>query len=317
MKLAAQQFLKAIRGPRSQVAFARRLGFKGNPIGDWESGRRTPTINEALRACDRVGIDVQGAFGRFQPSIAVDVFDPLSLARWLSALRGTTPIADVAARGGVSRYTVGRWLHGKAFPRVHEFLLLLEAVTGRASDLVAELVPIAQVPALAALHEARDAARRLAHEEPWTEAILRVLEARSYRPGSIADALAIDIETEHRCIEKLVHAGVVQRRGSRLEVAGELTVDTRAAARLKAHWAGVANERVLAPGDGDLFSYNVFSVASDDLAVIRELLRATYREIRAIVSNSQGTDAVALVNLQLVRWLDGGTPSASPKRGST
>ena len=50
MELAARQLLRALRGKRSQVAFSRRLGYRGNPIADWEAGRRTPTAQEMLRA---------------------------------------------------------------------------------------------------------------------------------------------------------------------------------------------------------------------------------------------------------------------------
>ena len=65
MDLVAQQLLRAVRGKRSQVAFARRLGYRGNPIADWEASRRAPTAAEALRACELSGIDVAAAFARF------------------------------------------------------------------------------------------------------------------------------------------------------------------------------------------------------------------------------------------------------------
>ncbi len=50
MRVAASQFLRAVRGKRSQVAFARRLGYRANPITDWENGRRYPTAAEAMEA---------------------------------------------------------------------------------------------------------------------------------------------------------------------------------------------------------------------------------------------------------------------------
>jgi transcriptional regulator with XRE-family HTH domain len=211
-------------------------------------------------------------------------------------------MVELAKRSRCSRYTIGRWLSGRARPRVHEFLRLLDAITGRACDLVAELVPIAKVPSLARAHEARSAARRLAHEEPWTEAILRVLESRPYRSGQVARLLGIDLATEQRCIDKLLLSGVVHRRGRKLEVSGELSVDTRAAATLKAHWAGVAHARLSRPRPSDLFTYNVLSAAPEDVDLIRDRLRATYREIRMIVANSRSADSIALVNLQLLDW---------------
>ena len=44
----ASEFLRAIRGGRSQRALARRLDYRANPITDWEHGRRFPTAEEAL-----------------------------------------------------------------------------------------------------------------------------------------------------------------------------------------------------------------------------------------------------------------------------
>lgn len=109
-------------------------------------------------------------------------------------------------------------------------------------------------------------------------------------------------QTEVSCLDKLMVAGIVTERDGVYEVAGELTVDTRAVPQLNAHWVAVAHARLAQPLPDDLFSYNVLSVASEDLDTIRELMLATYREIRTIVSNSRVAERVALVNLQLVNW---------------
>jgi hypothetical protein len=256
------------RGKRSQVAFARRLGYRGNPIADWESGRRWPTAQRALHACSVAGIGAREA----------------------------------------SRHQISRWLSAEAAPRLPEFLRLVEAMTGRISDLIAELVPIDGVPCLAEMHTRREAARRLAYEEPWTEAILRVLEIADYRalpehvPGFIGERLGIELETETRCLAKLLHAGVIRRVGAHYLTVGSLTVDTRSVSRLKAHWTEAALARLLDPGADDLFSYNVFSASSADLVRIRELLRATYREIRSLISATDADESVALINLQFLQW---------------
>ncbi len=66
-------------------------------------------------------------------------------------------------------------------------------------DLVAGLVPIDRVPSALRDWERRQAARTLAHEEPWTEAILRVIESRRYRElpvhssQFVADALELPL----------------------------------------------------------------------------------------------------------------------------
>jgi hypothetical protein len=115
-KAAASQFLRAARGKRSQVAFARRLGYRGNPITDWEHGRRYPTAAEALRACARASIDVRAALRRFHPTAqpaGAGELDGDALAGWLSQLRGWTPLGEIGRRCGCSRFAVARWLSGQ------------------------------------------------------------------------------------------------------------------------------------------------------------------------------------------------------------
>lgn len=146
MQLASQQFLRAVRGKRSQVAFARKLGYSGNPIADWEAGRRSPTVAEALRACRLSGVDPLKAFERFQSVGGLG--ESLELGSWLASLAGATSAAELARRSGASRHQIRRWLTGAALPRVPDFLRLVNSITGRVCDLVAELVPIKQVPTL-------------------------------------------------------------------------------------------------------------------------------------------------------------------------
>jgi transcriptional regulator with XRE-family HTH domain len=311
MREAASQFLRAIRGKRSQVAFARRLGYRANPITDWENGRRYPTAAEAMRACERVGIDVSAAFARFHPAPPPPPRSGTTgLCDWLVSARGSAPIGALAERCGRSRFAIARWLSGEAQPRLPDFFALIDAITGRLPDLVAELVEIEQVPALLSRHRAASAARRLAFEEPWTEAVLRCMETAAYQalprhePGWIAGQLGIAVEHEQRCVAKLVAADILRRDAGRYRVAGELTVDTRAdpqaVRQLMAHWSEVALNRFGSRRDTDLFAYNVLSVSRADLRRIRELLRSTYREIRSIVAASQPCETAALINLQLV-----------------
>jgi transcriptional regulator with XRE-family HTH domain len=314
--MVARQLVRAVRGSRSQEAFSRRLGYRSNPVADWEAGRRFPVAAEFLRACQLARIDVAGAFERFRPeeATALGEIDDDGVAAWLEALRGSTAINDLAERMEVSRYAISRWLKGTTRPRLPDFLKLVEVLTDRLSDLVAELVRIEEVPALAEVHRERHASRTLAFEEPWTEAILRVLETRAYRglpahlPGWIADRLGIGIDTERRCLERLAAAAVVARdEAGRWQPVGALTVDTRAdpegTLRLKHHWAGMGVQRATAPREGDMVSYNVVGVSRDDLERIREAHVRYFHEVRQIVANSEPVEVAALVNIQLMTWV--------------
>ena len=314
MERTASEFLRALRGQRSQVQLARRLGYAANPITEWERGRRFPTVHEVLEIARVCGVDVGAAFARFAPNTRLEKHGAgFALAEWLTAARGSTSIGDLAQRADRSRYSVSRWLNGKATPRLPDFLRLLDAITGRVHDWLAEFVPIERVPSVGERYSAALAARRLAFDAPWTEAILRLLETTQYQRSShhddawLAERLGISVEEVSRGLAALTLSGLVRRRGRRYVTDSPFTVDTyapRAAlSSLKQHWSRVAAERVPVARDTDLFAYNVVSVAEADLQRIKLLLRATFREIRTIVAASAPEEVAALINLQLVTFV--------------
>ncbi|MDG1484292.1 MAG: DUF4423 domain-containing protein [Myxococcota bacterium] len=313
MKTVASQLLRALRGRRSQVAFSRRLKYRSNVAADWEQGRRYPTAGELVRACQVVGVDVAAAFARFHPTAAA-AFSPddAGIADWLGALRGQASIQDLAVRTGLSRHALGRWLSGRTRPRLPDFLHLVDALTGRVQDLVAELVDIAQVPALAERRRRAAASRRVGIEAPWTLPVLLALETAGYAAlsahdtGWLARLLGLPGVQVADCLVRLEEAGVIQRKGSHYTVGGALTIDTRAhpeAGRvLKKHWLSVGMARVDDPHQSDILGYNLFSLSRDDLARIADLQRGFYRAVRGIVAASEPSEVIALMNTQLVTW---------------
>jgi transcriptional regulator with XRE-family HTH domain len=325
MEREASQFLRAVRGPRSQAQLARRLGYRGNPITDWERGERFPTIHETLRAVTLLGGDVPAAFARFTPSARLGLAKGAPrIGEWLSQLRGGTALSEVAARSGASRFSVARWLNGSAKPRLPDFFRLLDALTRRLPEWTAELVPIDNVPLLAPRYRAALAAKHLAFELPWSEAVLRLLETSSYRrqprhrDAYVAECLGIAPEQVRACVARLLEAHVIEKKGARFAVRSQSAVDTQggkeALQRLKAHWSTVAADRLTAAREGDYFAYNVVSVSAADLARIRERLLVTFREIRSLVAASQPEEVAALINLQVVTFGEGACITSAPKR---
>jgi len=313
MEREASQFLRALRGKRSQRQLARRLGYRGNPITDWERGERFPTVHEVLRAASVSGIDVAAAFARFSPGFQLSLATgEWEVGAWLSRLRGETPIAELAQRMSSSRFSVARWLHGDAKPRLPDFFRLLDAITHRLPDWVAAFVPLEGVPLLKPRYDAAQAAKHLAFEVPWSEAVLRLLETAGYRAARrrhdqyLATALGIGVAEVRDCTEQLLAAGLVEKRAGRLVPREQGAVDTQggreALHRLKRHWSHVAAERLQAPREADYFAYNVVSVSAADLERIRERLRVAFREIRSLVAASRPEEVAALINLQVVTF---------------
>lgn len=315
---AAQEFLVALRGPRSQVQWSRWLGYKSNVAYSWEKGRRWPTAAETLRACQRARIDVPAAltafYGRPPPWLdAVDPVGPEGVAMLMDDLRGSVTVTELARIAGLSRYSVTRWLAGNTQPRLPDFLRIIEAASTRGIDFLACLVDPLSMPSVAPLWKRMEARRRGAYELPWTQAVLRVVELESYldlpahEPGWIARRLGISPEEEATCVDFLRESGQLRWTGTHFAPATR-AVDTRrdpdVGRRLKAHWSQVAADRIEAGAPGQ-FSYNVFTVSRKDFERIREAHLAYFHALRAIVADSAPDEVVAVANVQLFE-LEGG-----------
>lgn len=321
----AASTLRALRGSRSQRAMARRLGYTGNVVGNWERAARFPTWGEFLVACARLGVDVGAALARFQPAAAPTerVEGDGAAARWLDQLRGDQGVAEVARRTGLSRHALRRWFGGDTRPRLPDALRLVDGLTGRVSDLIAELVPIDAVPELAEVHRRRLAARDLAAAEPWVGAVLRVVEVGGL--GALDDAvpvvarrLGLDAATTRRCLTLLLDAGVIRAAEGGLHGVAPLSVAARPGAELatlKHHWALQGAARARAPRPGDLLSFNVCSLSRADLEELRARHRRYFAEVRALVAASRPPEVVALLNLQLVSFEDPPPPVDPPGTG--
>ncbi len=304
--LVCRQLLRRIRGKRSQVAFSRRLGYRGNVAADWEGGHRAPTVQVLLRGMARVGIDVAGGLQAFHADSAP--FREQGLHRWLDVLRGSTPQVRIAERSGFSRHQIRRWLSGDAQPRVPQFLALVHALTGRGHDWVAAFVDIEQIPALLTRYRAAHSAARLAYERPWAAAMRMLIGSDAYRAdpsdGFLGRALGLSEAQVSEAVQALLDAGLVERRGSRLRSLSTFTASAVASEEdrraLKAHWSKVALERLDAPRPADLISLNLMTLSKADLERVRQLQRAYFRELRALVASSEPEETAAVVLMQII-----------------
>jgi len=305
--IASRQLLRALRGPRSQVAFSRRLGFRSNIAAAWEGGHRAPSVPTFFDACERVGVDLPDAMTRFHPAIAPH-FDPQEPAPWLRELRGDTSTASLADALEVSPSRIRRWMAGRAHPRLETFLALVDALTGRASDLVACLVDIDAVPELADRVHAVEAARRLAIEHPWSAAI-RVLVG-THRPraqgaaGALGHLLDVGSDEVQHALDVMLAAGTIALVGERLCPVEAVTVDLGTltdAQRLamRQHWARAAGARAGRHPD-DAIGYSVVAVGPEQLEAIRETYRRANRRVRTLVAGCEERELAALLVTQVL-----------------
>jgi len=221
-------------------------------------------------------------------------------------VQGKTRRADVAVQLGASPAQLGRWLRGDAEPRLPSWLALVDALTGRVGDLVAEIVPIEEVPALEGGVRDRRAVQSVLSDEPWTPAVLAAVPAlRSREPAAptIARRLGLPLERVQAILEVLERGGVLRRRGTQLTV-DRLTVDVPpdTVRRMQQHWATVGTGRLEDPGPGDRFSFNVCGLSRGDLQRVVELQAAYFRQLRAIAAESEPVETVALITMHVCSW---------------
>jgi transcriptional regulator with XRE-family HTH domain len=309
----ASEFIRALRGKRSQPAFCRRLGYKSNVAYTWESGRGFPTAARALWAAEKVGVPVRAAYEEFYrrvpPWLAeADPATPEGVARFLSELKGRTSIVELATYTGKSRFAIARWLKGETEPKLPEFFELIECSSLRLVDFLEQLVDPKKMPSLRERWESIQVARRVAYDAPWTQAVLRALELDAYKalprhePGWLASKIGIDAGTEAECLALLVQTGQVRLEDGRYALGNVAALDTRknpvAAAKLRTWWGHQALERFALGSRGMM--YNLMSVSAADLERLRELQKAYFNEIRTIVAQSQPIERVALATVQLL-----------------
>jgi len=309
----AMEFLRALRGQRSQVAWSRRLGYRSNVAYAWEHGRRWPTAAETFRACARSGVDVREGWRRFFGTVTPDWIDRLDptttrgVSGLLDEVRGNARINELAALAGISRYSVSRWLSGRTEPRLPDFMRFFEAASTRLLDLLSELVDMDQLPSVAPIWERIETRRQGVAMHPWTQAILRALELVDYRalpahePGWIARHLGIDEAEEARCLAFLRETDQVAWTGTHFE-GRTVAVDTRSrpviGRTVKSHWTREGARRIEQGAPGQ-FSYLVFSVSREDFERIREHHLRYFNTLRGIISESTPNEVVSVANVQL------------------
>lgn len=311
----ATDLVRALRGRRSYAELSRRLGYRSNITRRWEAGEHWPTAAAFLTAYARVRPSVRNLFTEFHRRAPAwldeaDPFSPESVARFLSELRGETPIGVLAEQTGFNRYSVGRWLKGEAQPKLPELLCLIEASSRRVLDFLACIVDPARMPSVAKQWQQLSAAREVAYETPWSRAVLHALELQGYRKVSAARAnawlarcLGIDASEVSKGLDALERSGQVRKLRGKWHIDRVIAVDTSADANraraLKVAWTRVAAQR-LESGSPGSFGYTVFAVSRADLSRLRGLQLQYVRAMQSLIAESSPGECVGLYCAQLV-----------------
>ncbi len=311
-ELVAADFVRDVRGKRSQMGLSRALGYRSNIVYRWEAGQCWPTAADFFARCRKLRLDA-GAFASLFPRQlrwqgAHDPTSPAGLAAFLEGLRGGAPIIELARTAGVNRYTVSRWLKGSAQPRLPDFFRMVEASSQRLLDLLSHWIDPERLPSTRQRWRQLERARRLAYEQPWAHAVLRVLQLTDYGEAArdrrwIADRLGIAVADVDRGLAALRAAGQIVSEHGRWVPQPTERVDTgrdaQRALALKLHWTHVAVARA-GKGKAGSFGYSLFEVSRSDLRKVLALHQDYVRAVQHIVANSRGTECIGLYCAQLL-----------------
>jgi transcriptional regulator with XRE-family HTH domain len=313
--LLAADLMRHLRGPkRSRPGFSRFLGYRSNIAQRWETGLCAPTITSFFEFCKRLGVDVNGCVATFlrrePPWLGAAAFDTReSVAMLLSELRGRARLSEIAGRANSNRYTISRWVKGRATPKLPEFLQLIDACNGRVLDFVATFAAPETLPSAAARWRELSSSRELAYTHPLAHAVLRALELHGYQRRKseaepyLARKLGMSREEVQRSLELLAASGQARKTRHGWAARGGAVVDTGAdptrARQLKLEWARLAIAR-LETGSPGHCGYSVFAVAREDLRRLREVQLAYIREMQSIIAASKQSDCVGLYCVQLI-----------------
>jgi transcriptional regulator with XRE-family HTH domain len=316
-----------VRGSMSQEHLSQRLGYGSNVLHLWERQRRLPSVGVFFRLAElrrrplREGlVRLLGPSGAAVEVVRSGVAVTPVLLRWM---RGDLSILELARVTGFDRSTLSRWFGGKTEPRLPDFLELLDRSTLRLLDFVALFVNPAELAMTRDAHEVSVNRQKLGYELPWSNAVLHALELSAYRQLSrhrsqvLAEHLGLSVPEVESCLAGLEQARLIEKKDGLWREVRVLSLDTRSDfvrnRALKAHWAAVGAERLarLEPQHQNLFSYNVFPVATADLRRLRELHIDYFQRVRQIIAQASGADHVVVMNLQLFALDEGG--GGSPK----
>jgi transcriptional regulator with XRE-family HTH domain len=306
-KALGAQLVRARRGARTQKQLSQELGYQSNVVFAWENERDEPSARVFFRLAEHTGM-VGDLSAFLRGDDCLDLSSRENLCRFLRGLMGNRKVGDLATQMQRDRHAVGRWIRGQTEISLGDLLNFVEVTTLGVYDFLAAYVNPSDLPEAKEGYELLSAARESARQKPWSHAIVHMVELPSYQalpkhePGWFASRLGITTQDEMDCLQLLVKMGQLYENAGLYRSTRTIAVDTRrdpeATRQLASFWMKEGAERVLKPGNGR-FAFNTFAINARDLVRVKELQSEYFRQLRALVADSQPAEAVAVATFQL------------------
>lgn len=308
----AAELLRSLRGRRSLAAFSRQLGYRSNIASRWEAQLAFPTAATFLRIMaklkPRQASPLHRFFARVPPALSELPRDPAqAVGLFLNELRGKVTVLNIAESTGINRYSVSRWLSGRAQPRLPQFLQMVEVVSRRLLDFVACCCDPSELRSVAGAWKRLELARDSAYKMPWSHAVLRALELESSQKGMqrarLLERLGIGTEELDAALRVLAETGQIVKLRGKWQPRQVINVNTAhdrvRAHALKVRWTETALSRMRAGAPGN-FGYSVFSVSKRDLKRLREIHLEYVRAMQRVLAQTRPAECVGLYCAQLL-----------------
>lgn len=212
------ELIRTLRGDDfSQRALSEALGYASNVVHTWESGRRSPSVKQAMAIVNCTCDD----------PVALDEASRLMAeAELTSDIRSATDyivVDTLAAELNVSPRTIHRWRAGTTTPDFPQYLQMLEFTAGTALDYIATFVCPHELPSVSHAWTQRQDMRTLLATIPLASRVIAMLELDSYLSSEVpsrewlAQTLECSTSEVAFVLNRLEDVGLVRWKNGRLQ----------------------------------------------------------------------------------------------------
>ena len=309
----ARELVRHWRGERTQLQASVDLGLSSNVFSSWERGAAWPSASRALTAAMQAGRPVQRlvALARGDWGEDTPVQSPDGVALFLNAILGREPVGEIAARAGLSRHALSRYLNARAQPSLLSLLSIARA-TRRLRPLIEILADPEQLPSLAELWAEHRRTTEVYANSPLCGDVHLMLYLEAYhrlpqhQPGWIAERLSLSLEEEQGALDSLVLAGIVEWTGTHYRcIPVDVLVDVSDVdrqRRLHEDW----HRRQLWVGEQQHYTSRVALMSRTELKRLERILNQTREQVNEVLHNTDEVEEMVYLTLSLRRLTEPG-----------
>ena len=310
-----KEFLKEVRGSRTQNYLNQKLGFDFNQCYKWESGDKKFLWTDFVDVAHALRLDLKPAL--------VSLFryfgDPKDYGSFVFYLCQGRKVSEISRNTGISRDRIGRWFKNVMPPNLEDvFSLIITYYPMTLLTLISSWVDIRNIDSLYDLYGELVEFHQFFAEHPYVYAVSRCLELDEYKKlpkhddNFIANRLGISPDVVALSLEELSKKRIVSLRKNVyfLNVTDfSIRMGFEREKPIRQFYIDQASSFIrrsnkFIPRGCALF-YDVYACNGPDIRKIIDKCYTFYREIRQMVNKSANDpkhpkDRIRIMNLSLI-----------------